>query len=115
MFRRTSLIAAASVALVSTPSFAQSAADVRCLILSYEFIRAGKTDAMKKTAQLAGIFYLGKIDGRYSDAQLRSALAQQQKTLVGPRSGADMQACVTRMQESERRLGAAARQPTQTK
>jgi hypothetical protein len=111
MLRSLMVIAAASTALISSPSLAQSATDARCLVLSYAFARSGSTPDVKKAAQSTALFYLGKIDGRFSDAQLRATLVEQQKTIVVAKAGPDMQGCVRRMQESEKKLQAAAPPP----
>ncbi len=81
MFRKIFLVAAGSSALVSTACLAQSADDVRCLLLSNAFAQGANTAEAKKAGQTGALFYLGKIDGRWNDAQLRAAIAQQQKTI----------------------------------
>ncbi len=112
MFRK--ILAAASLsALVSTPCLAQSTDDVRCLVLSNAFAQAGNTAEAKKAGQSGALFYLGKIDGRWNDAQLRVAIAQQQKTLRVANAGPEMQGCTQRMQASIKKLIALAPPPSE--
>lgn len=105
------LAAAASGLLFSTGAAAQAPADVRCLVLSNAFAQGGSTAELKRAAQSSAFFYLGKIDGRWSDAQLRSALVEQAKSIKPANAGAEMQDCVRRMQASAVKLQSLAPRP----
>lgn len=115
MPRKIFSIAAASIALVSAPSLAQSTEDVRCLLLSNAFAQGGNTPEAKKAGQSGALFYLGKMDGRWNEAQLRAALTQQQKTLSADKAGPEMQACMRRVEASYKKLQAASPPATKKK
>ena len=97
---------------MSTPSFAQSPDDVRCLMLSNVFAKVSSAGGdnnhaeAQKAAQSAALFYLGKIDGRWSEEQLRAAQIQQRKTITSANAGAGMQRCMQQMQASARKMQA---------
>ena len=112
MFRKIFPVVAGSVVLLSTPCLAQSTDDVRCLLLGNAFAQGGNTPEAKKSGQSGALFYLGKIDGRWTDAQLRAAIAQQQKTLKADKAGPEMQVCMQRVEASYKKLQAAAPPPT---
>ena len=113
MLRNIFLVAASSCVLVSTAGSAQSTDDVRCLMLSNAFAQGGSTPEAKKAAQSGGLFFLGRIDGRWTDVQLRAAIAQHQKTLKVDKAGPEMQACLRRVEASYKKLQAIAPPPTQ--
>ena len=111
MFRKILLVAAGSLVLASAPGAAQSASDVRCLVLANGFAKGGSTAEAKQAGQLAAHYFLGKVEGRSNDAQLRAAIAQQQKTIVVARAGADMQTCMQQITASAKKLQGAGGQP----
>jgi len=113
MFRKILFAGAGLSALWSTPCLAQSTDDVRCLVLSNAFAKIGSTAEAKKAGESGAVFYLGKIDGRWNDAQLRAAIAQHQKTLKVPNAGPEMKVCMQRMQASYEKLQALAPPPVQ--
>lgn len=104
MSRMILLAAVACGISVGSPSLAQSPSDVRCLLLSNAFSKGSDQADAKKAAQSASLFYLGKVDGRYSDVQLRATISQQQKTITKANAGPGMQGCMQRMQASAKRL-----------
>ena len=109
MLRVLSLAAATGAIFMSTPGRAQSQGDVRCLMLSNAFAKSlnasGSTNTeAQKAAQSAALFYLGKVDGRWSDAQLRATVTQQQKTISVANAGAGMQKCMQQMQASAKKM-----------
>ena len=112
MLRKIFLVAAGSGVLVTTPCLAQSTGDVRCLLLSNAFAQGANTPEAKKAGQSGALFYLGKIDGRWTDAQLRAAIAQQQKTITADKAGPEMQVCMKLVEASFKKLQAAAPPPT---
>jgi alpha-beta hydrolase superfamily lysophospholipase len=115
MLRRLVLLAASSGVLVATPALAQASDDVRCLVLSNAFANGASAAEAKRVAQSSATYYLGRIDGRWNDAQLRAALARQQQSIKAATAGKEMQACVQRMQASARKLTTLAPPPTQRK
>lgn len=108
MLRKILLVAAASGVLVSTSSLAQSTDDVRCLLLSSAFAHGGTSAEAKTAGQSGALFYLGRVDGRWNEAQLRAAIAQQEKTLKADKAGTEMQICMQRVEASYKKLQALA-------
>ena len=104
MVRWTMMAAGCAAAIVAAPAQSQSTADVRCLILSNAFAKAGGTAQMKRAAEFSALYYLGRIDTRLNDAQLRAAVTEQQKNIKLASAGTEMQACARRVQASTRRL-----------
>lgn len=113
MPRKIFLIAAGSAALVSTPSLAQSAGDVRCLLLSNAFAQNASNAEAKKAGLSGALFYLGRIDGRWNDAQLRAAIDQQRKSLRADKAGPEMRVCMQKVEASYNRLQSVAPPPSQ--
>ena len=111
MFRKILLIAAGSLVLASAPGAAQSAGDVRCLLLSNALTKDPNTAQVKQAGQMAAYFYLGKIAGRLNDTQLRATLAQQQKTMNRANAKAEAQACMQQVESSYKKLQAVGGQP----
>ena len=111
MFRMIILTAAGSLALIGAPGLAQSSGDVRCLLLSNAFAQSANTDEAKKAGQTGALFFLGRIDGRWNDAQLRAAIAAHQKTIKPATAGPEMQACMQQLQASYKKLQTAAPPP----
>ena len=105
MFPTRLLLAVTLLLTLSAPALAQSASDIRCLVLSDAFATRSNNEAIKKAAQPVAFFYAGKIDGRWTDAQLLAEIIKQKKSVNFKNSGAEMQACASRMQVSLRRLG----------
>lgn len=113
MFRKIFVVAASSVALVSTACPAQSTDDVRCLLLGNAFAQGASTAEAKKVGQSGAMFYLGRIDGRWNEVQLRAAITEQQKTISADKAGPEMQVCMQRVEASYKKLQAVAPPPTQ--
>jgi primosomal protein N'' len=112
MLRLTTFAAVSLAALAAAPAAAQTqAADVRCLILSNAFSRMASEDQAKKAAEYSLAYYLGRVDGQYNEAQLRAAVAEQQKTLQVATAGTEMQGCARRVQASVQRLRSLAPPP----
>jgi hypothetical protein len=112
MLRPTTLLSLGAVLLAAAPAAAQSSAsDVRCLILSNAFTKGASQEQAKKAAEYSLAFYLGRLDGRLNDAQLRTAIAEQQKTLQVATAPTEMQGCARRMQAGVQRLRSLAPPP----
>jgi hypothetical protein len=86
-------IIAASMTIIATPARAQSANDVQCLLASNAASKLAKEPDAKRAAEATLHFYLGRIDGKYSDAQLAAAFTSQLPSLAGASVGPIMQAC----------------------
>ncbi|QIK79099.1 hypothetical protein G7077_09520 [Sphingomonas piscis] len=90
----------ASFATAETPVKGPPVNDVRCLVLSYTFGLKANNEAAKKVAQSAAIFYLGRIDGRFTSTQLRAAVARERRLITPQSAGSLMQECAGKMQAS---------------
>jgi hypothetical protein len=91
--------AGAAMLLMSGAAAAQSAADVKCLLLSNAFANASKDPNAKKAAEASGYFYLGRIGEHATAAQLKPLMDQQAKSLTNETAGAQMQACVKALED----------------
>lgn len=109
MFGALVMIAAGASSLGSIPTLAISSDDVKCLVLSSAFGAKGSTEEAKKVAQSAAFFYMGRIDGRLTDAQIRTAVALEQKALKAASAGVAMKACAKKMHDSAQKLQRAVR------
>jgi hypothetical protein len=98
------LIAAAGLAL-PMPVAAQSATDdVRCLLASNVFAAGGNDAAHKQLAATIGLFFLGRVDARLTQDQLRAEVLTQGKALTGKNVGDVMNGCVQRFQAKQRAM-----------
>jgi hypothetical protein len=113
------ILARAAIALtavaVAAPASAQAVNDVRCLLVSNLFAKAGKDQKQRTTAEAAGYYYLGRIHGRMKPAQLKAQMVAQSKAVTAANSGATMSACARQLQASLKTaqavLGQAGRRP----
>jgi hypothetical protein len=108
MFLRAPVFCA--LLLMGGTASAQPANDMRCLLVSNLFAKSGKEPKAKRVGEVAAYFYLGRIDGRVSSDQLRTAMREQQKTVTAENAGAVMAACARRMEASARSVQAVGRQ-----
>jgi hypothetical protein len=101
--RRTALLAAAiAVAAPLAPVTAQVAdQDLRCLLAANVFARAEKDAKRKQVAVVATFFYLGRIDGRLTPAQLKARMLAVGKTLNTKNAGEIMTGCARTLQQRE--------------
>ena len=97
---RIALLAIGALALTAVPASAQTPNDVRCLLVSNVFAKAGKAEKERKIAEATMYFYLGRIAGRFSDAQLKAAFDAQQKAIKGMNGAPIMTACARNMTTS---------------
>jgi len=98
-------IAAVLTLPLSSPTYAQTTtSDVRCLLLSNAFATGSSNPAAKGAAKASASFYLGRIDGRWSDSMLRAAITREQTRIKVASAGPEMQRCLERMQASVRKL-----------
>lgn len=101
--RATLAVALAAIAIAATPASAQTVADdARCLLVSNTYARTATTQDARVIAGSTSAFYLGRVDGRVPPAQLKAALAAQEKLLTASNGPAIMKACTERVGRVER-------------
>lgn len=97
--------AAAALMLAASPAAAQNInQDVRCLMVSNLFSVAAKDPKARQLAAIAGFFYLGRLDGRLTDAQLEARIKSEQASLTNANAGSTMQRCGEYMQQRGKAL-----------
>lgn len=100
IIRILGLGAAALLVVAGAPVAAQSASDVRCVLVSNVFMNAPGQDAKaKRIAEAAAYYYLGRLD-RFPPAQLRAALATERKALTPAMLAQTMNGCARTMAAS---------------
>ena len=83
--------------------------DVRCLLVSNAFSAGAKDPKARQIAMVAGFFYLGRLDGKLTDAQLETRIRTEQKTITNANAPATMQQCGQYMQQRGQALQAIGR------
>ena len=94
----THIAIAATLLAVSGTAAAQSATDMRCVILSNGFAHQAKEGEAQKLAEASLYFYLGRISGQTSTAQLKAVFEQQSKTITDANAPGLMDSCVKALQ-----------------
>ena len=96
MMRKIMMVGAVMAAVAAgAPVAAQSVdSDVRCLLASNVFARAEKDAAKRQISMAASVFYLGRLDARISNEQLKTAVQAQAKSMPASSLGPTMTACV---------------------
>ena len=94
---RNAVIAAALVATGGTAA-AQTATEARCIILSNAFARQAKDADAQKLAEASIYFYLGRIAGNPTPAQMKAVMDQQAKTITEANAGPLMRDCALPVQ-----------------
>ena len=103
---------AAALFATSGAATAQSATDARCLVLANAFANQAKDATQQKLAEDSIYFYLGRISGQPTTAQLKAALDTQAKTLNDNNAGTLMGECVKAVQVKVQLMSSlAAQQP----
>lgn len=99
MARRIIEIGVALAAIgLATPVAAQSVDDdVRCLLASNAVARAEKEADKRQLAAVTSAFYLGRLDARISNDQLKSMVVAQAKIMTGQNVGPLINNCVKRV------------------
>jgi hypothetical protein len=93
---KTTSIAIATALLASgAPAAAQSAADARCIVLATGFANQPKDANQQKIAEDSLYFYLGRLAGQPSSAQLKGMLDEQAKTITDANAPTLMAECVS--------------------
>lgn len=110
---KTSIFAAALIASVTVaPASAQTVPDdTRCLLLSNIYARGAKEEEGRRTANLALMFYLGRLDGRASPTAVAAGMRAQAATVDQKASGPQMTECATRVARAQQAMQAAAEPP----
>ena len=99
MARKFVMIGAALAGVAcAAPVAAQSVdSDVRCLLAANVFARAEKDAAKRQLSVAASVFYLGRLDARISNEQLKTAVQAQAKTMPASSLGPTMTNCAKRL------------------
>jgi hypothetical protein len=99
MARKFVMIGAALAAFAAAaPVAAQTVdSDVRCLLAANVFARAEKDPAKKQLSMAASVFYLGRLDARISNEQLKNAVQAAAKTMPASSLGPTMTSCAKRL------------------
>jgi len=92
--KTTRLAVAAALLMASTAAAAQSANDARCILLANAFAGDSKDAKQQKIAEDTLYFYLGRIAGQPTAAQMKAAFDQQGKTITDANAGPLMNDCV---------------------
>ena len=81
--------------------------DVQCVIVSNAIAKVSKNEARKQVVALNMLhFYFGRIDGHFSDAQLKVEIAAQGKKITKANLPTIAQNCLTAMQARLKRMQA---------
>lgn len=73
--------------------------DARCLLAANVFARVEKDSAKRMVAAATSVFYLGRLDARISNEQLKAVLQAQAKTMPAASLGPTMTDCAKRLNE----------------
>jgi len=92
--KTTRLAVAAVLLMASGGAAAQSANDARCILLANAFAGDSKDAKQQKIAEDTLYFYLGRIAGQPTAAQMKAAFDQQGKTITDANAGPLMNDCV---------------------
>jgi len=92
------LALAAVLVSTGTAASAQTASDIRCLVVSNAFAAGAKDADQKKGAEAALYFYLGRIGDGMAPARLKTLLDTETKALSDKTAGAAMDSCVEAIQ-----------------
>ena len=96
--KATRLALAAALVATTGAATAQTANDARCILLANAFAGQSKDANQKKLAEDSLYFYLGRIDGQPSAAQMKTVMDAQAKTLTDANAGQLMGECVKAVQ-----------------
>lgn len=105
---------ALAAALLSTgaAASAQSASDIRCLVVSNAFAAQATDTNEKKVAESAIYFYLGRIGDGLTPARLKTLLDTETKALSDKTAGTTMDKCVEAIQAKITMMQSLAPPPT---
>lgn len=92
------LALSAALLATSAAAAAQSANDARCIVLATAFANQSKDANQQKIAEDSLYFYLGRIAGQPTTAQMKAVMDAEAKTLNDTNAGALMGECVKAVQ-----------------
>ena len=105
-----------SSSMMPSQAAAQSAQnDLRCLLVSNLFAKNGSTAKVKRAGEAGSFFYLGRLDGRMSPAQLKAGVREQLKTLTVSNAGQIINRCARHMEASAQSIQSNTSQPIRKK
>jgi hypothetical protein len=104
---------AAAFLLATAPARAQTATDAGCLVLSNVFAQKAAEPQVKKLAETAFYFYLGRIGDRTTAPQLKALLDAQSKSLTDATASTMMKSCIQTLQSRADLLQSLAPAPAQ--
>jgi hypothetical protein len=105
------LALAAALLAAGTSASAQTATDARCLMLSNAFAKQSKEANQQKLAEDSIYFYLGRIAGQPSAAQMKTLFDEQAKTITDANASTLMGDCVKTVLAKVELLQSMATQP----
>ena len=99
MARNLVILGAALAAMaIAAPVAAQTVdSDVRCLLAANVFARAEKDPGKRQLSMAASVFYLGRLDARISNEQLKTAVQSAAKSMPASSLGPTMTSCAKRL------------------
>jgi hypothetical protein len=109
--KSTHLALAAILLATSTAAAAQSANDARCIVLATTFASQSKDANQQKMAEDTLYFYLGRIAGQPTTAQMKAVMDAQSKTLTDANAGNLMGECAKAVQAKVQLLQTLSAQP----
>ena len=92
------LALATALVISSGAAVAQTATDAGCLMLSSAFAQKSADEQVKKIAETAYYFYLGRVLDRTTAPQMKALLDQQSKVINDATATAMMKNCVQTLQ-----------------
>ena len=98
MMKLTKILAVAALIAPVTAASAQSATDARCILLANVFAGQSKDANQQKVAEDTLYFYLGRMSGQPTPAQMKTAMDAQAKTITDANAGTLMGECVKAVQ-----------------
>ena len=106
--RRSAAAALAfAAASLGPPLYAQdTGGDVKCLMASNVFASAATDGKGREAAVRTRFYYLGRVEARLTQAQVKAALAAQGKTFDMAAAATTMNACVQRLDAVARSMQA---------
>ena len=107
-----SIAIGAAILASGAAASAQTASDAKCIVVSNAFAKQQKDAAAQKLAQATFYFYLGRISGSTTPAQLKTVLEQQAKSLTEATAGPAMNECAKTFQSRLQMLQTISEPPT---
>jgi len=109
MIIRTFAAALVVLGLVSSAHAQTVPDDVRCLVLSNMFAKAGGDARIKEAAAQSLLYFVGRLDGRANAQTITAAMRAQAATMNTQTAPAQMGACAARLQRAQQMIQTAAR------